>query len=33
MAALEWKPTVNVQQGIERLWNWVAASRDEIERR
>jgi CDP-paratose 2-epimerase len=33
MAALQWKPTVNVDQGIERLWNWVAASRDEIERR
>jgi predicted metalloprotease len=32
-AALQWKPTVGVSEGIERLWNWVAASRDEIERR
>ena len=31
--ALQWAPQVSVTQGIERLWQWVADSRAEIEGR
>lgn len=31
--ALQWTPRVSVTQGIERLWQWVAESRAEIEGR
>jgi CDP-paratose 2-epimerase len=31
--ALEWTPKVSITAGIERLWQWVAESRSEIEGR